>query len=410
MRWIVTLTLVLFGSLSAAHAQFFDHLTNPTLSVRLKHPAGLGLKISKIAFGPTSGQCSGQIVGALIDDFVSNRIEVIDRENLDAILAEHDFSLSGYVDQTSAAAIGKIIGPSAIIFVKTHRCTTQQDRFYDTETRYDKQTKRKYSVRVFYSRTRAFLKASIQTVDLATGRIFAAQSLDYSPEQQNKSYQGYPEAPAGFDVLDGAIRLAVRDVHRMFLPWSERTELVYYNNKACGLQQAFQALKAGDVDRAFDLSRQNLETCKSTPKVKDKVLGHAYYNVGMSYMTRDEYDRALEYFRQAARLRPGNIVTQAMADCQKAKRLMLAMQRIDERAVFQAEKRQVEGERAAQVETANTLTNADVIKMVQQKLPDSIIVQKIVSSKSKFDTSPDSLIALTDAGVSAEVMLAMMEP
>lgn len=410
MRRIVALVLSMCVTASVAQAQFLDHLMNPTLPVTLTHPPGLGLKITKVAFGPASGKCADQIVEALVSDFVSNQVEVVDRQNLSTILAEHDFTLSGYVDQTSAAAIGKILGPSALVFVKTQRCATEQDRLYETETQYNYQTKSNEQVRAYYSRTRAFLKASVQTVDLATGRIFAARALDYSPEQRNKSYDGYPEAPSEFDVLDVAIQAAVTDVHRMFLPWSEQTELVYYDDKDCNLKQAFMALKAGDLEQAFNLSHQNFEACKTTPKVKPKVLGHAAYNVGMSYMMRSDHDKAMEYFREAARLRPGDIVTKAMADCQKAKDLMAAMQRIEEKAALEAEKQQAFEEKAAQAEATNTLTNPDVVQMVQMKLPETIIIHKIKSSKHKFDTSPDALVALTKAGVSEQVIVAMMGP
>src|SRR5881394_4565366 len=169
MRRMVALVVVLLATVSAAQAQFFDKLSNPTTSVTLKHPPGLGLKINKIAFGPASGTCADQIVEALISDFVSNQIEVVDREHLKSILAEHNFTVSGYVDQTSAAAIGKVIGPSALVFVKSQRCVTQQDRLHETETRYNNKTKSNYDVPVYSSRTQAFLKVSIQTVDLTTG-------------------------------------------------------------------------------------------------------------------------------------------------------------------------------------------------------------------------------------------------
>jgi len=407
--WVVTLILIMFISVLTVHAQILDELFNPTISLTLKHPPELGFKVNKIAFGPASGTCADQIIEALISDFVSNQIEVVDRQNLNAILAEHNFTLSGYVDQASAAALGKILGPSALIFVKVQRCTTQQDKVNAKETYYDSKTKSNYQVIAYYSKTRAFLKASIQAVDLATGRIFAAQTFDYSPEKANKSYDGYPEAPAEFDVLDIAIQTMVRDVHRMFLPWSEQTNLIYYDDKSCNLKQSFEALQAGDFDRAFDISLHNLETCKNTPNVKDKVLGHAYYNVGMSYMIRDEYDKALDYFHEAARIRPGEIVSKAIADCQKAKELMISMQKIEQKATFEAEKNQAESEKAAKAETASMLTNADIIQMTKEKLPDAIIIQKIKKSKCKFDTSPDALSTLNKSGVSEKVIIAMME-
>jgi tetratricopeptide (TPR) repeat protein len=412
MRPIILLELALLAPTAAAPAQFFDRLSNPTIAVTLNHPPGLGLRVNKVAFGPASGECADQIVEALISDFVAQQIDVVDREHLGAILAEHNLTTSGAVDQTSAAAIGKILGPSALLFVRTQRCATQQDRLYDdtAASRYDPRTKRVYPVRTYYARTRAFLKASIQTVDLATGRIFAARTLDYSPEQRNKSEDGYPDAPTEFDVIDLAVQAAVTDIHRMFLAWSEQTKLIFFDDKDCGLQRAFQALKAQNVDGAFTLSQQNLETCRTTPGVKDKVLGRAYYNMGMSYMMRDDYDNALTHFREAARLRPGDIVTKAIAACQTAKELMVAMQRVEDRAAFETERTRAAGATAARAEAAGTLTNDDVIQMVQSKLSDAIIIHKIKNSKHQFDTTSPALVALGRAGVSEAVIMAMMEP
>jgi len=54
------------------------------------------------------------------------------------------------------------------------------------------------------------------------------------------------------------------------------------------------------------------------------------------------------------------------------------------------------------------LTNADVIKMVKGGLPESVVVSSIRSSPSKFDISPDGLIALHKAGVTQAEMDAIV--
>jgi hypothetical protein len=55
------------------------------------------------------------------------------------------------------------------------------------------------------------------------------------------------------------------------------------------------------------------------------------------------------------------------------------------------------------------LTNEDIIKLVQVKLPDSRIIAKIKSSACAFDTSADGLDRLKQAGVSDAIVLAMLE-
>ena len=114
---IFYLTLSIYSS-----AQFFSELSNPKVKINIEHPAGIGLKINKIAFNSSiDGNWGDQINDALIQDFVSHKAEVIDRANLNTILSEHNFNNSGYVDQSTAVSIGKIIGPSALLSVKVIR-------------------------------------------------------------------------------------------------------------------------------------------------------------------------------------------------------------------------------------------------------------------------------------------------
>ena len=68
------------------------------------------------------------------------------------------------------------------------------------------------------------------------------------------------------------------------------------------------------------------------------------------------------------------------------------------------------GDSGARADTAGTLTNAGVIQMALSKLSDAIIIHKIKNSKRGFDTSSEALVALTKAGVSEPVIMAMMEP
>ncbi len=55
------------------------------------------------------------------------------------------------------------------------------------------------------------------------------------------------------------------------------------------------------------------------------------------------------------------------------------------------------------------LTNEEVIKLVQAKLPDSVVLAKIKSSSCDFDTSTDALVKLKRAGVSDSVLEAIVD-
>ena len=58
---------------------------------------------------------------------------------------------------------------------------------------------------------------------------------------------------------------------------------------------------------------------------------------------------------------------------------------------------------------AEALTNADVLKMVEAKLSDDLIITKIKTSASDFDMSIDAILKLKAAGASDAVIHAMAE-
>lgn len=61
-------------------------------------------------------------------------------------------------------------------------------------------------------------------------------------------------------------------------------------------------------------------------------------------------------------------------------------------------------------DAARPLTNEDVLKMLEAKLPESVILTKIRTSKVKFDTSTDAIIELNKKGVSEKVLTAIINP
>jgi hypothetical protein len=316
---------------SPVNAQFLDRLTNPQVTVTLTHPPYLGLKIDRIAFGPSQGQCADEFMDAVVADFHNSGMEVLNRQHLEELLAEHHFQLSSHVDKTTAVALGKILGPSALVFLKVHRCATEKKSLHRDWTDFAGKAHRTY-----ISKVEAYFKGSLQTVDLATARIFTAQTIEASESQQTEAEGGLPEPPSEYEVLDQAQRAALERVHRMFLPWTETRKLYFFDDKECGLKTAFLLLRGGDLEGTLRLSEANLEECKAKPGVKPKVLVHAHYNVGMANFALSRHEAALGYFAEAARMGGGNIVAETMSECRRAQQLAAEMQRLEDSATIEA--------------------------------------------------------------------------
>lgn len=306
-----------------ATAQFLGKLLNPGVTVTLEHPPDLGLTFSRVAFPAAHGTCSTEFVNALIEDFVDQGVEVIDRHHLEMILDEHDFALTHYVDRNTAAELGQILGPSALVLVDITRCATEWNRTYkdyETEDGWQRQ---------FYATVKGYFKASVQIADLETGRIFRARTVLAQSELRNESDSGYPEYPSEYAVRDKFLRDARFQVFRLLFPWTETKTLTFFNDDRCNLKEAYQLLKIGDVQATAARSLQNLERCKSDRKAKEKNLAHAYYNVGMTHLIQGNHEDAQTYFRQGYQIKPGSIFQEAITECQRAQRLTEELQQYE---------------------------------------------------------------------------------
>jgi len=396
---------------NGAQAQLRDRLANPAIPVKLTHPATLGIQAKSIAFGGATGPCADQLVDMLTEDFVQNNIQVIDREHLNTLLAEHNFSITGYVDQKTTAELGKILGPAALVFVKVQRCTSEKKSLYENRDTYDRNLPP--VIRVNISRTQFFFRGSIQTVDLATGRIFAATTIENAPSVQNESDNGVPEFPSEFEVQDTSLHQAALSVHRLFFSWNENKSLVFFDDDDCNLKQAYQAVKKGAVEDALHLSVQNLEKCRSLPKADARTLSHAYYNLGMSHYVAGEYEDALNYLGEASKLRPGDIVKEATALCILASESAAQTRRIENQMAVEAAvatDRSQQRQASAAAKQPKTLSIKEIIAMRQAGLSEELTAAAIRKNNEPYNLSVEEMLELKTNGISEDLIKLMLEP
>jgi hypothetical protein len=304
-----------------ASAQLWDMLTKPQVTVSLTHPPRLGLNIKKVAFGPANGMCSDEILDRLSDALISNGVEVVDRPHLRSILGARHMSLDGYVDHQGALQMGKLLGSTALIFVNISNCDTERRRNF-TDSR---------GVHTNNAIVDMHIRGTLQTIDLATGRIFSAAPIVQDAELINSSDKGLPEFPPEQAVRDRAIGAAAYDASTMFVQWTEQKKLYFFNDKECNMNVAYALLRANDFNGTVRQSEDNITACKTWPKLKNDSLAHAYYNAGLAYLLINDNQRAMAYLTQSAQMKGGDIVTQTIAEATKSAELDAEMRRVADR-------------------------------------------------------------------------------
>jgi len=71
--------------------------------------------VAIIKFDSSSQRFSNRIINDLTETLIKDGKKVVDRQNLDLILKEQNFQLSGYVSDESAVSIGHMLGAQSII-------------------------------------------------------------------------------------------------------------------------------------------------------------------------------------------------------------------------------------------------------------------------------------------------------
>ncbi len=343
---LITLGLTMFPS--TLHAAGLGNLFSGSVSISFQHPPDLGFSVKSIAFASPTGDCSGEFVDLLIEDFLRSRIEVIEREQIDTILREIDFSSSGYIRPEDMKPLGEVMGASALIFVHVQRCSTEHGRDHKTSTN------KKGSTTTYYSTTTSHFKTSIRVVDTLTGKVHSAKVLQESERGSNSSRSGYPEFPDAYAVKDAAIRATVVKVHRMLLPWLEIDRIRFFKEEKCGLKEAFRLVEVRNYGGALEKALESVESCKALPKPKPKLQARAHYNVGAVHLLNRNNEAALTYFRQAHSIRPTGTMKDAVNTAQKAMSLAQAMDRFQDANVTQASREPQLGASKKPAEEAST--------------------------------------------------------
>lgn len=332
MRPLIPAALALLAV--PAHAQFWSELANPKVEVTLVHPPGLGLKVERLAFAPSRDLNSRELADALTADLVQSRqVEVVDRAHLDAVLKEQELGASGYVEPATIAKLGKLLGPSVLVIVNVNRSDVSRNQSSKEERSTDYKTKQEIVRHKRTSITSLDFSATVQVVDLSTGRVFGAQRLEDTPSLSNTSYDGYPAYPRDSEVRRLAFETAKVKVLRMLLAWSEVRKLTFFDDDTFGMSKAHQRLKAGDTRGALDQALDGLEQSKRDKGQKPKYYPRAHYNVGIIHFIQGRYEDALPYLRTALDMQPdASIFQTALKECQEAIALQDALQRSERRA------------------------------------------------------------------------------
>jgi len=225
----------------------------------------------------------------------TNVFSIIERNQIDKILAEQGLSVSGAIDESQAAQIGKLLGGDAIILG-----SLSYD--YDDETYTRSYEKKDGAVVTTYYRNRKLnASATMKIVSVKTGEILGTTSESDTKTDLASSKKGYPGTSAvkSPEVLaERAFKDIALDLVNYFAPYYEITSFdlrkIKFKKFKREAKDANKMLNNGEMDKAYAIYKKIYEADSYNPV--------AAYNLGAIHEAVGNYKRAKQYYDIAYQL------------------------------------------------------------------------------------------------------------
>lgn len=260
--------------------------------VAVMKPAEINLKgIDKIVIGDISGNSGQDLTNALTSElFNNNKYEVLDRANLDQVMAEHRLSASGVMDENTAVQLGNIIGASALITGNSNtKIETGSKRGKPYRDSYGK-----YS-QTFYLQAQAKAKATLKVIDLQTGKILAVKNLSDAKYDENSATNEWPPRPDSEILKEEAISTIASEFMKAIAPYKAYVSVNFGSPATPTGENGVKLAKNGLWSDALVAFRSEAE---SNPNNAESL-----YNLGLAYQYTQDYNKAIECFKKCNQIK-----------------------------------------------------------------------------------------------------------
>jgi hypothetical protein len=272
----------------------------PKVPVKLQHAAMTDWRLGTVAFIPPVGDCSQQIVESVSLALSKHQLSA-GPVDLRMLLIQRQVTLPAFLTENDVKSLRKHVEADTMFVIRISRCT-YPERSSGWAHPKDWLGIEDKKVIEYTVTTRASISGTFQALDLKSGRISKALPLEAKPVVVQKSRDAYPEGVSTDEIQRQAVAMIAAQIERIFFPWTEERELVFFDDKDCDLKLASNLMKAGNVQGALDQSRRNVEACRANPKAKEKHRRHALHNLATALFAAGEAGAAVPVFEEALRL------------------------------------------------------------------------------------------------------------
>ncbi len=306
--------------------------------VKVQKPAAIYLPgVKKIAIADFSGpDRSGSQIATMVQSMLmsTHYFDIMERSELRRILEEQNLGLSGVVDETTAARVGKLLGVDALIFgeVTTYKVepdergvekvrrkvgtgryewVEQKNIFTGKKKKVKKEIMKTVLVDQHYRIRRGTVAINFRVVGVETGKLLAARS-DSKSYSSGKVVEGSWKTlkPKGEILADLSRALCQKFVH-LIAPYYVTEKRVIEPGRG-DIKVGMKYAQAGLWPEATEAWKRAVVEFPKNPA--------AFYDLGLSYEVQGMLDKAEKAYQSAVRLKQKKLYMEALARIRRAKR------------------------------------------------------------------------------------------
>ena len=318
--------LVIPFALLAGGCSTLSGMRNPTVSVPIDHPPGIGLNLAQVVFAPPAGSCSARLVTAATAELLAAGVAV----GTDLVV------VASRAEAGQKIPLAENVPSQILLSLNDTACDSQRSSSERDGSRKlkrkndDGETEEYTDYYTTYSRTTRFdAGVSVRAADLDNGETLGAWEIREQASSTNTMEDSVPDYPPSSTLKDIALSRGSEDLVHWLLPWTERAALTFYDAEECGMDAVYGFLDADDLTSAHAAAAQSIEACDSTD-VEPRFRAATYYNAGILHFLDANHDDALRMFENASRLDPDNKAAQrATRKATEARELLEEIRALD---------------------------------------------------------------------------------
>lgn len=262
----------------------------------VSHPAEVDLsKYKTVAFAKIDGDYGNSFATALKERMVQNgNLTVMDRTELDKVLAELQMTQDDLFDTEKREQVGKILPATALVLGKV-------EHKFASESRQKNATcgsgKKAYPCMQTYQVGTADMIADISIVRVETGQTIQVKHLSATSEETTDTILSTKKGINERALHEKNLNQLVSGMQMAILPYkSEQSVIFYLDGDLPQLERAIPDTEAGELQKAKERIRSAIADNKDNPKISKEVLAKAYFDLGLLYLYTQEFEQAEKAF------------------------------------------------------------------------------------------------------------------